>query len=189
MDSLEALYHEARTNTNVSPGKTPKHREEAQTGKTLYLDPDNWQRTRGIALIHSDTDSLLGNFSEYVHTKISGCRKLVREPLPITVSGKEFVSGSWWIEQAKRPEARQDWLEKRQAILHIYLPELKAHAPACEVVAHVHYGAIARVELAVDTTFAQSEGAETLLELSAGTNILEVMSLDSKMKLREEIAL
>jgi len=187
LESLESLYHEVRTTIAV-PAKSSKREEKAE-GKKVYLDPENWLRTRGIALIHQDTDSLLGNFSEYVHRTIPGCRKLVREPLPIAVSAKEFVSGSWWIEQSKRPEARQEWLEKRQAILHIYLPELKVHAPACEVVAHVHYGAIARVELAVDTVFAQSEGQETLLELSAGTNILEVMSLDSKMKLREEISL
>jgi hypothetical protein len=194
LSSLDDLFAEARARITVArkAEKAAVIRHTAEPEKVsvqaLYLDPKNWQRTRGVALIHEETETVLGNFSEYVHISVAECRKLVRESAPISVEAIERVSGSWWLGAERRPEPRKDWHEVRTAILHLHLSELRVHAPLCEVVAHLSYGSLARVELAIDTTLAQEEGGEQLLMLPKGTNVLEVMSLDSKMHLWKELA-
>lgn len=162
--------------------------EPTETGKVLFADPANWERRRGVALIHGESGTLLGQFSEYVHRSVPGARKLLRETAPISVSATEVVSGSWWLGEGRVVEERRPWHERRTAILHLHLSELRVHAPATEVVVHLSYGGIARCELALDTMFRCEEG-EGLLFLPAETNVLEVMSLDSKISLRKECGL
>jgi len=189
MNDLDNLWDAVRHNTKVPAKGAKRETKEVPHAKALFMNPDNWRRTHGVALMHKETNSLLGNFSEYIHLIIPNCRKLVREEAPISVTAVEYAEGSWWIEPQKRPDPHQEWSERKSAIIHVYLPELKVHSPACEVVACLIYGGISRVELAVDTQFAQTEGADQLLELPAGTNILEVMGLDCKINLREELGL
>lgn len=159
------------------------------TPQVLFLDPQNWERTRGIALIHADTETLLGNFSEYLHRSVPNCRKLVREDSPIAVTATERVSGGWWLGQHRTFEKPKPWHFTRPAIIHLHLSELRVHSPAAEVTVFLSYGSITRVELAADTLFApEGEGGEYLLTLPKGTNILEVMSRDCKISLREQVA-
>lgn len=178
-DSLEDLFSEATARALAA--KAPK-----APPKYSLANSEGWQRTRGIALIHRDTDTLLGNFSEYVHLTIPSARKLIRESAPISVSATEYVEGSWWVAAERKPEPRQAWHEVRQIILHVVLRELRLHSPICELAVHLSYGAIARVELACDTLFAQTEGTEQFLELPAGTNILEMLDLEAKLAVRKE---
>jgi hypothetical protein len=145
---------------------------------------------RGVALIHEETETLLGNFSEYTHNSVASCRKLVREDSLIPVSAAERVSGSWWLGADRRPEPKQVWHEQRPCIIHLHLDKLMVHSPICELTVHLSYGSIARVELTLDTTFAAEDGKqEQLLYLPAGTNVLEVMSLDCKLAVRKELGI
>lgn len=191
-DDVEALFNEAtaRARQEIKSKRSvaaKKVDEVKQSTQALYLDPANWERKRGIALIHEESETVLGNFSEYVHLSVPGCRKLVREEAPIAVSAREFVAGSWWLEDIK-PEPRQVWHEQRTAFVHLFLDKLRVHSPACEVVVHLSYGSLARVELAVETQFAQQAGdAAQLLTLPANTNVLEVMSGDCKTGLLQEL--
>lgn len=173
--------------------KAPRRVVEAPADKpsaSLYTDPLNWTRLRGVALIHEETSTVLGNFSEYAHRSEPGTTKLIREELPILVSETRRVSGSWYLERARKPEPQKPWHEKRTVIVHLHLGELRLHAPVCEVVVFLQYGGIDRVELAVDTMFAAEEGAqEQLLFLPAGTNVREVTSLDCKMAIRKELGI
>lgn len=187
--SLDDLFSEAQRAQPIPAKPTKRPTPEVPRERQLLMDPDQWTRTRGIALIHKETGTLLGNFSEYLHRTIPDCRKLLREEAPISISATETVEGSWWLGEGRRPEARREWHEQRPAIIHAILPELKLHAPCCEVLVHLSYGAIARVELMMDTRFAQTEGPEALFDLPGGTNILEVMGLECKMNLRKEIGL
>lgn len=187
---LDELWDDTRKNAYVA--KVAAKRDappEKHDPKKIFLDPENWERKRGVAVIHKETQTLIGNFSEYLHTKIPGVRKLLREEAPIAVSATEVVEGSWWLGEGRKPEPVQVWHEQRHCIVHIYLDELKVHSPACEVVVHLSYGAIARVELALDTQFAQTEGTDKLLFLPAGTNLSDVMALEMKMILRKELGL
>ncbi len=155
---------------------------QAVSTQQLYLDPANWTRTCGVALIHKESQTVLGNFSKYLHT--TGATKLVREEAPIAVTERMEVEGSWWLGAERKVEKREEWHEKRPAIIHLHLDKLAVHAPAVEVIVHLSYGSMARVELATETQFAHEvESNPTMLWLPAGTNVLEVMSRDCKAAL------
>jgi hypothetical protein len=195
-DILDSLYRSQRAAAFVEKkaqaAKALKATAKPETLETqfLFACPDNWVRTRGIALIHAETQTLLGNFSEYTHKTVSNCRRLLREDSPISVSATEQVSGNWWLPTEYHPEPKQVWHTQRSAVIHLHLSKLAVHAPACEVVAHLSYGGLARVELAGETQFAQEDGKQPqLLWLPAGTNVLEVMSTDCKINLKMELAL
>lgn len=161
---------------------------KALSTQQLFADMSNYSRVCGVALIHEETETVLGNFSEYKHNTVAGCRKLLREESSISITRTERVSGSWWLGTERTPEPRKEWHEKRSAIIHLHLDKLGVHAPATEVVVHLSYGSVARVELAVETQLAaEVESDPTMLWLPARTNVLEVMSRDCKIALRMEI--
>lgn len=195
MDSLDDLFaqamaaarHEKKTKELKQLRRTAE-KPEARDVRKVYQDPENWERTRGIALIHKDTQTLLGNFSEYVHKSVPNCRRLVREESPISIAAVEQYEGSWWLEEKRRPEPPQQWHTKRTVLVHLHLENLGVHCPACELVVCLSYGSISRVELAVDTQLAQENGSpEQMLFLPAGTNVLGEMSLDCKIAVRVEL--
>ncbi len=153
----------------------------------LFTNPANWERTRGIALIHEGTATLLGNFSEYVHKTEAGCRRLVREALPIAVAATEFTS---WLpaDAPAEVERAEPWHTRQTVILPLHLERLGVQTVLAEVVVCLSYGNMARAELAVDTQFFAAEGSpEQLLWLRAGVNILPVLSQDTKINLRLEL--
>jgi len=188
--SLDDLWREARIAGSKQKAAKAKAKAEAPPAdpRSLYTNPDNWIRTRGVGLIHADTETLLGSFDEWTHRSVENCRRLVRATAPIQIDAVERVSGSWWIADERKPEPRQEWHTKRPAILHLHLDTLSVHAPAVEVTVCLSYGGIARVELAHETRFAQDhKSAEQLLFFPAGTDVLPVMSLESKIALQVEL--
>ena len=191
--SLDSLFGEAINRVHRAAAQPKRSAAEPAKAEAtaLFSDPTNWRRTRGVALIHVETESLLGNFSEYVHRSVANCRKLIREDSPIAVSATERIVGSWWITDTSRGriEPRREWHTRQTAALHVYLDQLQLHSPECQVVACLSFGAISRVELTADTSFTQTAGPEQILLLPAGTNILPEMSHDSKVALRVELAL
>lgn len=194
--SLDDLFREAKA-ARIVEQRAKEAKAAAKNGDgehastlALFQNADNWTRTRGIALIHEETETLLGNFSEYIHRSVPGCRKLLREELPISVEATERVSGSWWLGAERKIEPKQSWHKQRPAILHLHLDKLRVHSPATEVMVHLSYDSIARCELVADTQFAQEDGQqEQLLWIPAGTNLLEVMSRDCKINLRTELGI
>lgn len=192
--SIDDLWAAARASirVNADSAKTKSIKRIADAPKALstaalFSDPENWERVTGVALIHKESQTLLGNFSEYRHRSTTA-RKLIREEAPIAVTKREEVEGNWWLGTSRTIEPRKEWHEKRPAIIHLHLDKLGVHAPATEVVVHLSYGSVARVELALDTQFAaDSTDREELLMLSAGTNVIEVMSRDCKIALLVEV--
>ena len=191
---LDSLWDDVLAHAPVSKAKEreaakAKLVEAEAATRILYADARNWRRVRGIALIHQETQTCLGNFAEYIHTRVKDCRKLIREEAPLTVEALEYVSGNWWIAAERRPEPAQIWHTHKHVTMKLHLEELGVFAPAVFIKAFLSYGAIARVELAQATRFAQVQGAETFLDLPAGTNIYEVLSRDCKTKLKKELGL
>ena len=185
--SLDDLFAEAKA--QLRKAKTERAAAPVTQPGQLYSNPANWKPGRHLAVIHQETGTLLGVFTEYLHRTEADCRRLTRATAPHTVQGTEFVSGSWWITEAKRPVPRPSDHTHQEAIIHVQLENLKLHSPGCTLRVLISYGAVARIELAQDTLFAQTDGAEELLMLPAGTNIQEEMSRDSKIALRMELAL
>lgn len=156
--------------------------------RALFTDPANWLASRGIALIHEETQTLLGNFREFTHRTEAGCRRLVHEAAPIAIDATELTD---WLPTTLReePTRAEPWHTRQTAILPLHLERLGVQTPLAEVIAHLSYGNVARVELAVETQFFAAEGApEQLLWLRAGINILPVLSQDTKINLRIELA-
>lgn len=186
--SLDELFSEARAYVRAEAAATKRKQErkainsEKPKPQALYSDPKNWVRTRGVALIHAETKTLLGNFSEYVHVSVPDCRRLVREESPIAVSTYEEVSGEWgWIPP--KVETSPMELQTKELVLGVCLvaPEVNAIA-ALRV--HFQGTGILRVELTEDTHFGAQD---QYLALPAATNILPVMAYHSKINLREAL--
>lgn len=190
-DELDNLFREAKRHFLAERAKpkapTPT---KAERTEALFANPENWERKRGVCLIHAETQTIIGSFVEFVHRTEPNCRRLVAEDTPLLLSTVEEVSGSWWLPTAITPEPRQVWHSERPCVVHLHLEVLGVHAPAVPVVVHLSHGNIARVELRDSTMFAQDADQKLeLLTLAAGTNILPCMSRDCKLKLRQELAL
>lgn len=178
-------------------GRTLQHKARAakaaeappQTPNQLYLNPENWERSRGVALIHKETQTLLGNFDEFLHKRVAGAKKLVRAESPIQIDSVEYVSGGWWLGEDRRPPKAEMWTEQRECILHVQLGDLALHAPGVRLLVAISFGGIAQAALTAETTFMQTEGTERFITLPAGTNIYPCMTRDCKIKLRMEIRL
>jgi hypothetical protein len=186
--SLAALFAEAVAHAKrpLSTKRLPD--PEAVNPRLLYTNPDNWRPTRGVALIHEETGSVLGTFQELVHISDPGTRRLIRATSPISVSATERVSGDWWVAQYHEIASPEAWHERRTLILPVQLTSLGVQSPLVELSIHLAHGNIARVELVEDSMFAQLPGQpDQLLHLPAGANILPVMSQDSKVALRAEL--
>lgn len=193
-DSLDDLFLEAQL---AQAAKNPKQRRVAEPSlrqsldaatkkmKDLYALPENWEAARGIALIDKDTQTLIGNFREYVHKEVKRTRKLVREHTPISIDATEVVNGYLGADVEWRIKD-QSWERELEVQCDVWLDELMLGCPAVELIVKIRLGALVRVEVKHDTQFASVSGA-TLLQLPAGTNIMEQMSIDSKTHLRRQV--
>lgn len=185
---LDELWNEVRKEKHKQKKNAVTQVESTEPPRTLYTDPANWTRTRGVALIHAESETLLGNFSEYVHRSVAGCRRLVRESEPISVEATESISGYWTSRTGQQPLMREAWHEKRNATLYLELDALGVQAADCRLVVHLSHGGIARVELAEAARLCGIAG-EQLLFLPAGVNVLDTMSYACKVALRKELGL
>jgi hypothetical protein len=195
-DPLEDLFTEAqfaaangkKVRKAADPAKKNHLDAAAKSMHDLFALSENWTRTKGIALIHKESETLLGNFSEYLHNTVKGARKLVREESPISVSASEYVEGSWWLGADVVLKPREEWREKRRAMVKIHLPSLGLFAPLVEIEAHIAFGGIHRIELVEETQFAAETG-KILVTLPAGVNVLEELSWDAKVGIKKELGL
>lgn len=199
--SLDDLFSVAKQHINAgrreaaalaaTRAKAPKHIKAGDSiapADPRYADPEAWERKRGVALIHDETQTLLGNFIEWRHKTDAGARRLLRTEEPCVIDATEYVEGDWWLAAELEVAPVEAWHEKRSAVAHLVLPQMGVHSPACPLIVHLSYGAIARVELEVATTFAQMEGAALqLLQLPAGVNVLPLLSKECKMQIWMEV--
>ena len=185
---LDAQLAQAMKNPKAKKGADPSLRNaldaEAKKMKDLYALPDNWVRTRGVALIDKDTQTLLGNFSEYRHRTVPKTRKLLREHTPISIDATEVVEGYLGADVEFRLKG-QTWEREVDLKADIWMDELMVGAPAIELLIKLRLGVIVRIELKADTQFASNSG-QTILQLPAGTNIAEQLSADSRRYIRRQ---
>lgn len=195
--TLDELFSVARQHIRRDAEAKARQPKQVKTKQPEIIEPAalfanaaNWIEGRGIALLHEETQTLLGNFREYTHKSEVGARKLCRVEEPILIEATETCSGEWWIAErhlafiaAERSES-----PPKLAIIDAQLDKLGVYSPACELRVWEKEGHMNRAELCVDTQFAQVAGApEQLLWLAAGTNILPVMSRECKITLRVEL--
>ena len=190
-DPLEDLFTEAllarkiRVKRTIDPADKHALDAAAKKMRELYTLPENWERTRGIALIDKATQTLVGNFSEYKHKTIEKTRKLLREHTPIAIDATEYVEG--YLGAAFEQKVRGNgWEQEHLAVCHVMLDELMVEAPKVELNIKTRLGALVRAELLQDTQFASMSG-QTILSLPAGTNILEAASIDTTAAMRRAV--
>lgn len=195
--SLDDLFHDAqlaeaaknpRRERKVNPALKSALPPTAKKMQDAYTLPENWQRGRTLALIDKGTSTLLGNFTEYLHRTIPETRKLLREHGPVEVSGSEYVEGYLGEGLSMRLRDSGSWTETREGVADLLFPELMLGAPQVRVKAHLYLGGMVRVDLGADTQFASVSG-NTLLQLPAGTNVLEQLGTDSKAAVRKAVGL
>lgn len=189
-DFLHALLEEAKLEASRKTVRNAKPADPAKIkiAKT-FANPENWEHTRTVALIHTDSSTLLGNFHEFIHKLCPDARKLVRVTEPCATDGTEWVNGDWYL--TREEEAHQDqtqWIRTEEVIAGVTLAEMGLHCPEAVVLVRIEFGGIARVELA-DVTRFTCPARNTFMMLPKGIDVLPAMSMDSKIALRSELEL
>lgn len=135
----------------------------------VWRNPGNWIKVRGIALLHAETLTLLGNFTEYRHRIHQDARKLVRETPELPVEATEFVNGDWWMAEEEAPKPKRMWKESKLLTLPLVnLFRLGVHARGVCVYAVFGEGVLDRLDLATETIFG---GGGSLVTLPASVDI------------------
>lgn len=172
--SLDDLFREARAAVRLA-AKQPKQAEPLPLG--VYENPANWKPTRGIALIHAETQTLLGNFTEYMHRSVVGARRLVRESPGLPVVATETISGDWHLARETPIAPKRAWHTELNALTSLTLTHLRVCAPDVPVRACFDEGRLVRLELHQRTLFSQLPGAAAaLLFLPADTDVLNELA-------------
>lgn len=185
--AIKAERHAALV-AKTQPRRVKAAGDTAPPPDERYTNPANWKQGRGIALIHDETQTLLGNFVEWLHVSDPAARKLIRSDSPIVIQATEYVEGDWWLSRKLEIAPPEEWHTRKQIVFDLPLAKLGVHSPACPLVVHLSYGGIARVELEFATTFAQMEGVqEQLVMLPAGVNVMPMLSQETKVALRVEV--
>ena len=190
---LDDLYREAKAavrleaETRVAKAKATVRRPgepKAREGAKLWSDPDNWNRGKNVALLHRETQTLLGVFSEWTHVSEPDCRRLVREEAELPVHCIEEVSGDWGWKGPVALDHEDSTVRELTTELYVTLtrPAVTAY---CLLTVVTQLAGIHSVKLHASLSFG---GEGEILFLPAGTNILPVMSQESKIALREVLA-
>lgn len=176
--SLDDLFKEARAAFRKDKVVVAKRKaaelDDAPDTQGIYRNPANWIRGRSIALIHAETQTLLGNFTEYRHRTVADARRLVREEASSEAACVEYVSGDWWMLPQEVPKQRRLWKESKLLTLPFaHLTHLGVSAKAISVYAVFGEGSLDRVDLASETIFG---GGSSLLTLPAGVDIMRELT-------------
>lgn len=187
--SLDDLYAEARKaakaerTAEFARGTRKTKQTEPETPiepAGLFANPDNWTRTRGLALIHRETKALLGNFWEWKHKTVPDARRLVRSLEPISVERAEEVDFGL-SALAPQLNAGKRVVAQRVVTADVALEAPKVSAAGVMLCIHYYDGWTAKAVLVVDTTFAEDG---EILQLPAGVDVLPVMRREGKIALR-----
>ena len=194
IDPLDVLWRE------VSAGDHKRKRPERDLTKAidaasrrlhaLYTNPENWERIRGVTLMHKDSQTLLGNFSEFRHRIDHKSTKLLRDTALVPVEAILEVEGTWWLEPLAREhiEAAAHWQTQRSVVVRCLLDRLGVFCPAAPLTLFLQFGGIMRVELSEPCMFASADGS-IVMHLARGVNVYECMDHEGKVALRQEIVL
>ena len=141
-----------------------------------------WQRGFNIRLMHRETNSSLGDFSEW--RQADGTRKLVREPdnsLPIHKI--EWITG-YWGARTPPPQVYADADERFQMEISCILEAEDEYHGSAKLTVTLKDGAIQSAALLCETSFA---APSEILILPALFNIYPLLTRSSKIALFEEV--
>lgn len=167
-----------------------RHNEADRNGefqREIYANPDNWNRIGGVILMHQDSNTLLGNYSEYRNGIDPKARKLVHELEPIAIDKTEWVQGPQWLAYRPELESPSKTFRHVEVTVDVLLGELGVAGQGVGLmVTLIETDLIQRATLSLQTTFHAADGSVAFV-LPRGLNILPGMSFDSKLALRAEL--
>ena len=185
--SLDDLFKEAvkeMRKAAVAATKPARKAEATPPANRRYDWPENYNRGQNIGLLHKETGTLLGVFSEWIHKTEPDVRKLVREESELPLHAVEEVSGDW----GKHTPSRVPYTPSASLVYHH--AELTVSLAQDSLTAHVQLEvscqgiAILEARLQSPCTFG---GPDSILCLPPGTNIFPALSRESKLAIREFI--
>lgn len=190
--SLDDLYLEAQL---AQGAKNPKQKKVADPSmrnaidaaakkmRELYSLPENWETKRHIALIDKGTQTLIGVFQEHIHRTIPSTRKLTREHGIVCIDSTEVVEGYIGQELELRLKGIS-WEREVEVEVDLWMDDLMVGCPLVKMNVKSRLGALLRVDLKAPTQFASHTG-NTIMQLPAGTNVLDQLSSDSRRLVRK----
>ena len=194
-DSLDALMDSAmaqasRRKVKTLPDKKTRLEILKESFHSTYTNPDNWQMSKAVALIHKTADghlTLLGAFREFTHKRTTA-RKLCRCAEPLAIDSEEIVTGDWWLRSREEIHWAEnpDHLSLREFNFNLELGELQVFAENAPVRVHLKAGCICRVHLAAQTQFVCPTN-KIFIYFPAELDVLEGMSFSNKIQLRQRL--
>ena len=175
--TLDNLFREVRTAAKRVMAK--KKEISAETPLSTWENPDNWKHSRYLILIQKETQKALGVFSELLHVKQQGCRKLVSAPAQ-KPDAVEYISGEWETRVAPAESQHKHIKIVANYLILAKLEHVTALNPLVDL--HFAYGKLAGVRLERDTTFAK--GA-TIYVFPKGTDIFLLLGYAAITALEE----
>lgn len=152
--------------------------------RASFKDPANWLLASQVELIHveGNVHTLIGLYDELLHKTVPKCRRLVasskrNEALPFSM---EHVQGDLWLPSQALLIRRQPTERTVEVIWNLELDlgqALKAELVICR--ASLVGGGLQRLCLMQETLF-EGNTPRTVLQLPAGLDVLEALSLECK---------
>lgn len=150
---------------------------------------DRWVRVRVFALMHQETNSLIGSYAEYRHVRFPDAKTWIHEEGIALVEGTVWVSGPQWVDWRDTPyEALQRALIEQEAILDLHLPEMGVSALSARVIIMTNWGGLYRIELCEPTQFISPDHLRAIT-LPHRLNVMEALGVDSKLAAKAEVGL
>lgn len=187
--SLDSLWASAKEAERLHPVMRPARSEPLKPihSSEFYTLPENWTRGKGIALVHEESQTLLGVFVEYHHRKERGCSKLVKEDSIVSIAATKYVSGPQWTFVAKQIPSPAVATAQREIVMpSLLLAEIGVQADTVPLTVFFLYSGIMRAELSTHTTF-HSPDNRTIITFPAGVNIYACMDVNAKVEMRREL--
>jgi hypothetical protein len=190
LDSLDALFADAKAHLRDKAKAQAKAKKEGTPAKiepsSLFSNPANWYAARSVALIHQESQTLLGHFRELLHRTVADCRRLVREDSPALIEAVEYVSGTWGWSPPKALDHQDSTLLETELTLFLSIAMQAQHSAEARIKVVTQGAGILRVELLEQTQFA-TEFSSAFLTLPSGINLLATLTTASKQAIREAL--
>lgn len=175
LSSLDDLYKEARAVVRQA-AKAANAAEQAGDPAVSTWSLTNFRPVQGVALVHSGSGRLLGNFTEYVHKTIPGARRLIRENPGLPVRSTEYVTGDWFGTEAPTATTTPPVHRRVELRAAVQLPQLQAVAPSVHLRVHLDGQRVTAIELTQRTLFQLILEQSAFMYLPAGTEIMSELS-------------